>query len=323
MPYTDAWDNKGPLTYLLYAVGTGIDPDHGMLVVSVLNLLVVGVLAYRLALVLVRPAVAGPVVGVALGVLVHAPELTEALSLGFLLYLALVAARILVAGVPPGPVQAVLAGGCLAASTLLRANNALVLVPLCLVACVWLARGSMAALVRTLGWAAAGAVAVTAPIVLWLWRGGALGACLDAAYLGSLRWDLAWTTRVSNTIGLIMGDGPVLIAVWSLLLALTVRRAGRASRSGWPPRGQRRSVSSSRIRADRLLANRERARDLRPPGNEAAVRRSGGFTGAVGIRQDQAIWPSGWPVPGSIAVRCRRLRGHADRSAAAALLAGA
>lgn len=232
MPYTDAWDNKGPLTYLLYAVGTGLDPDHGMFGVAVLNLLVVAVLAYRLALVLARPAVAGPVVGVALAVLVHSPELTEALSLGFLLYLALVATRMLVADVPPTPVQAALAGACVAASTLLRANNVFSLVPLCLVACVWLARRSMSALVRALGWLAVGAVAVTTPIVVWLWRGGALGACLDAAYVGSLRWDLGWTTRVANTALLLGSYGVAPVAVWLALLVLTVRRAGRTSHRG-------------------------------------------------------------------------------------------
>lgn len=232
MPYVDAWDNKGPLTYLLYAVGTGLDPDHGMFAVAVVNLLVVAVLAYRLALVLVRPAVAGPVVGVALALLVYTPELTETLSLGFLLYPTLVAVRMLVADVAPTKVQAALAGGCLAAASLMRANNALVLVPLGLLACVWLARRSRVTAARMLGWLLVGATAVTTPIALWLWHGGALGACLDAAYTGSLGWELSWTTRIAHTADLIMGYGLAPLVVWLVLLVVTVLGVGRARRPG-------------------------------------------------------------------------------------------
>ncbi len=229
MPYTDVWDNKGPLTYLLYAVGTALDPDHGMFAVTVVNLLVVAVLAYRLALLLVRPAVAGPAVGVALALLVHTPELTETLSLGFLLYPALVAARMLVARVAPTTVQAALAGGCLAAASLLRANNALPLIPLGLLAGVWLFRRSATTGARTLGWSAVGAAVVVAPIALWLWQGGALGACLDAAYTGSLGWDLSWAQRITNTAELVV-SGPAQCVVWVALLAMTVRGAGCARR---------------------------------------------------------------------------------------------
>ncbi len=231
MPYVDAWDNKGPLTYLLYAVGTGLDPDHGMFAVTVVNLLVVAVLAYRLALVLVRPAVAGPVVGVATAVLVYTPELTETLSLGFLLYPTLVAVRMLVADLTPTKVQVALAGGCLAAASLLRANNALPLIPLGLMAAFWLVRRTApVTAARLLGWCAVGAAAVTAPIALWLWHGGALGACLDAAYTGSLSWDLSWTARLTNTTDLIMGYGLAPRVVWLALLVLTVLRVGRARR---------------------------------------------------------------------------------------------
>ena len=232
MPYTDAWDNKGPLTYLLYAVGTWMNPDHGMLAVSVVNLVVVGVLGYRLALLLTRPTVAGAVVGVALGMLVFVPELTEPLSLGFLGYLTLLATRVLVRGVRPTALQAVLAGGCVAASTLIRANNVLVLVPLGVVVVVQLARRAPAVAARVLGWLTVGVVAVTAPVAGWLWSGGALGAGLDAAYLGSMRWDRPLGTRVAETLRLVVGNGVAPVVVWVALAVLTVRRAGRAADPG-------------------------------------------------------------------------------------------
>ena len=104
----------------------------------------------------------------------------------------------------------------------------------------------------------------------------------------------------------ILADG-VVLAVPSGQAARLAGTAGVIAATAWEQLG--------------CLADRERARDLRPPGHEAAVRRSGGFTGAVGIRQDQAIWPRGRAVPGCVAISRRRLRGYAHSSAAGAFRA--
>ena len=102
-----------------------------------------------------------------------------------------------------------------------------------------------------------------------------------------------------------------------------LRTGPAAARPGRSGRGAGRRAQVGLQLAQRHLAHCQRARGLRPAGDQAAVRRGGGLAGAVGVRPDRAVGPARRPVPGDLAVGGGRLRRRPGRQAARAVPARA
>ncbi|MDR0285377.1 MAG: hypothetical protein LBI33_10895 [Propionibacteriaceae bacterium] len=184
-PYTDAWDNKGPLLYTLNYLGMLLNDRYGIFLIGFAATLATGILGYAFARLFASrlTAVAASVVTLlTVTYTLAGGNLTEGYALPFIVAALYLIAQAVVSGRFTWW-QSVVIGVCSAACFLLRINLVAPIVAfgLVLFVCTLVRRRVVAALQLAVH-VAAGAVLTIIPFVVYLAAKGALRACLEAAY---------------------------------------------------------------------------------------------------------------------------------------------
>jgi hypothetical protein len=190
--YLDVWENKGPLYYLINALGVRLDYWHGVYVLELIALVAGAVLMYRLARMLLNPWLASVAATVALTQLAKTlvgGDLVEEWAIPLQALAALAAFRA-VTEMGTRPVRRGLAlgltiGGLFA----LRPNLVAFAGVAALGLALYLAKSrAWSRLWRLAGTALAACAAVLGALGVWLAADGALGAALEAAYFDVVHW---------------------------------------------------------------------------------------------------------------------------------------
>lgn len=184
--YVDAWDNKGPLLYLLNVLGLAIHYQYGMLVVEAAAQLTAMALLYQTALRYTGRALATLATLLCwtlMSICLQGGNLTEEYSLPFLAYILYQTVCFFGDGYALPRRRIFWVGCAIGAVFLLRANNLALALTLALVLVLWLlTHRQWAMLGRVALFVALGFCCFLAPFALYLWRVGALEACIQACY---------------------------------------------------------------------------------------------------------------------------------------------
>ena len=188
--YTQAWDNKGPLLYMIEALGILINYSHGIYFLELLALFGTVVFLYKTAGLFVSRGVALPCAVVSMLSLITTLEggnLSEEYALPFTALAFYLIAKYLRSGLRLKAVEMMLVGMCISAVFLLRMN---ILAFLCVavlgVIVVLLKEKNYKELGKVFLFAFLGFAIFTAPFVIYLAAKGSLKACIDSAYLGAV-----------------------------------------------------------------------------------------------------------------------------------------
>lgn len=186
--YTGAWDNKGPLLYLIDALGILISYRNGIFLLEFVSLFAALLFLYKTAL-LFAPryisAICAAFSVMPLTVTLEGGNLSEEWALPFTAIAFYFIAKFFCQEYRLRRYEMMIVGACIAAIVLLRLNIIMFLAVAVLGVIIALVRRKR---FRTLGevflFALAGFLLFTAPFVIWLAATDSLAACLDAAYLG-------------------------------------------------------------------------------------------------------------------------------------------
>ncbi len=237
-PYTEIFDHKGPLLFVLQTIPQLVSGGYSTLalfVQQVLFLFACLLLAGRVAQELRAPAWLVQILYLALiGSLTGGGNLTEEYTNVFTFAGLLAVLRVFGEGLPRDAKGLFARAGVLGVMTMLcfltRANNALVLCAMTLtLAICLLARRRFACLARCAGGFAAGMAAAALPVALWLASYGALGASVYGSILHNLMY--AQTDGVGRVQMLLhsgYGHAAILMAALSCAGALALFRRSPA-----------------------------------------------------------------------------------------------
>lgn len=182
VPYRDAFDHKGPLVYLLDALGIAIHGVFGVWLLELFFLSVSAVFAYKIARRFAAPPAALFTASVA--ILWYTARcdsnFCETWSVPFLLAACYYWVRYRQEECRIGKRAAFFVGFCFAAVLLLKPNLTAIWMVFCLdVLIVFLCRRTWGALFSRVFFFLAGAAVLVLPILGWLWRAGALSEFYD------------------------------------------------------------------------------------------------------------------------------------------------
>lgn len=234
--YLDAWDNKGPLLYLINALGILIDYRYGICILEFITLFSSSVLLYKTAkMFLAREASLAcavacmmPLVG-----LLEGGNLSEEYALPFTLLAFYLIAKFLKNGFVLKRIEMIIVGCCISAVFLLRMNI------LAFLGCAVI--GVIIILIKNkefkkLGmvffYAFAGFCIFLVPFVAFLASTGTLKACIDTAYLGVLDsfegMTLFLRINVVNLMSLEMaGSGSLFLIICFVFFFILMAVAGK------------------------------------------------------------------------------------------------
>ena len=241
--YTQVWDNKGPLLYVINWLGVSINYYHGIYVLELIALLVTALFSYRLALLITKRnrVIATCATMFSMSLLVVTLEggnLSEEYALPFISIALFYAAKYFYNQLLLKWYEFVIIGCCFAAVLLLRANICAVFIPLFVVVCIArITHRQAKQLLVDIGWVLAGVALFLIPFIVYLWSNGALGRCVADAYMNALGdfEPISKLTHVSNTYKMIsktMMTGAPFVVVLFMITYLAVLRKRVISSSG-------------------------------------------------------------------------------------------
>lgn len=227
--YLEAWDNKGPLLYLIYALGILIDYRYGVCIIEFITLLSTILLLYKTAnLFLTKEASTVCAIACVMPFtkLLEGGGFSEEFALPFTILAFYLISKYLVNGFKLKKIEMVIVGACISAVFLLRMNI------LAFLGCAVL--GVIIILIKNKKYKDIGTVFVFAltgfvifliPFVVFLVSTGALKACIESAYLQTLGSfaDMTFMNRL-NAVNLMAqemaGSGYLYVMLLFLFLFL-------------------------------------------------------------------------------------------------------
>lgn len=230
-PYTEIFDHKGPLVFILQAIPQALSGGYSTLAIFVQQVLFLFVclrLLNRIAQDLGAPGLPVQLVYLALiAVNVGGGNLTEEYTNVFTLVGLLIILRTFKDGLPKDTkgifVRAAVLGGMNMLCFLARANNVLVLCVMTLLLAAWMLlerRWDM--LVCCMGGFAAGLAACALPVILWLAAKGALAESVYGAIVHNMMYaETGGGSRLGMLLKTDYGHKAILMAVLSLMGAAT------------------------------------------------------------------------------------------------------
>lgn len=234
-PYTEIFDHKGPLVFILQAIPQIFSGGYSTLAIFVQQVIFLFAclrLLERIAGELHAPGVIAQLVYLAVAAMnVGGGNLTEEYTNVFTLIGILIILRTFGAGLPKGsdgmlPRAAVLGGLCMLCF-LTRANNVLVLCAMTLAIAAWMLLARRAdLLVRCMGGFIAGMIACALPVVCWLACHGALAESVYGAIVHNMMYtQTGGGSRMEMLLRADYGHRAILMAALALCGAATyVRR---------------------------------------------------------------------------------------------------
>ena len=187
MPYRDSFDHKGPLMYLINALGLLISGKIGIWLLEFVTVFIILFLVYKLARLLECTCLTS----CAVVVLAMLPmfyyfnwgNVTEEYACVFIMLSLCIFVRYFHTGHVSSP-ELILCGLSFAAVCLLRINMAALWVVMCLGVLVHSIRNRQAGqLIRFILWFIAGAAIITVPVMIWIIRNNALDAFVKDYFL--------------------------------------------------------------------------------------------------------------------------------------------
>ena len=234
-PYTEIFDHKGPLVFILQAIPQILSGGYSTIMIFVQQvvflfacLCLLGMISKAFGV----PAIFSQLVYLALiAVNVGGGNLTEEYTNVFTLVGILIILRTFGKGMPEKTqgifARAAMLGAMNMLCFLARANNVLVLCAMTLALAAWmLFARRMDLLVRCMGGFALGLLAAALPVVLWLAHHGALAESVYGAILHNMMYaETGGGSRLRMLLGDSYGHRAILMAALSLAGAVTyVRR---------------------------------------------------------------------------------------------------
>lgn len=224
VPYTEAWDNKGPLLYALDRFGLALHGSTGIYALELLFAIVSAVIAWRIAS-LLSPSSVLAALSASVGLLplystFEAGNLAEEWALPFCLCVCYVALSFFFAPDTIRHWQIVSVGICVGAITLLRAN--ILTIPAVFLIGVILTLIMRHEFVQIVKWcllAILGIIIIAGPFVVYLAFHKALTACWNAAYGGVFRWSTTFSAQIASIGTLAISFKPKILFV---VIAITV-----------------------------------------------------------------------------------------------------
>ncbi|MCL1851855.1 MAG: hypothetical protein FWF88_02350 [Peptococcaceae bacterium] len=190
--YTEVWENKGPLLYLINMIGVSINYWHGIYFFEVIAFFVTLLFAYKTALVIVKnnrwvAVFAAAFSMLLLAVTLQGGNLSEEYALPFMSVALYFITKFYYNQWVLRIFEVILVGACFSAVFLLRANICAFFLAMILVTVFVLIRQKQGAvLLRTTVFVLVGMVLFLLPVLIYLIANNSLGKCIDDAYLNIL-----------------------------------------------------------------------------------------------------------------------------------------
>ncbi len=208
--YTEIWENKGPLLYVINLLGVSINYFHGIYWLELFTLFLALFFSYKTALFIAEnnkwiALIASVFSSLSLVYTLEGGNLSEEYALPFLCAGIYFVTKFFYNG-RLSCVETIFFGACAGATLLLRANLvAFFLAMLIVVPIVLVIKKKGVLFVKLLGLSLAGCVLFILPFGIYLFANNALGACLDSAYLGILSGfiDIGKMARLTNVIAMV------------------------------------------------------------------------------------------------------------------------
>ena len=186
--YTEAWDNKGPLLYLIYYFGFGLSGEFGVYLLEYLALLITTTVGYKTIKLITNSKALG-VIGIIYSMCAWMPTheqgtLAEVFALPFMTIGIYLFAKCVKNDIYLPKSNIILWGVCCAGLALLRLNILLVFLPLFIIIGILLIdKKEWKTLGKWLLYGIIGFAILVIPIAIYLLVNGALIECLNTAYL--------------------------------------------------------------------------------------------------------------------------------------------
>lgn len=189
-PYTGAWDNKGPLLYLIDALGIFINYRYGIFFLEILTLFITIIFFYKTALLFVprwTSLICAVFCMLPLTATLEGGNLSEEYALPFTAAAFYFIAKFFCNDFILKKYEMMIVGACIGAVFLLRLNILAFLACAVLgVIIVLIKNKNYNTLLTVSAFALLGFLLFLTPFVIYLIAKGAFVACIDSAYLGTL-----------------------------------------------------------------------------------------------------------------------------------------
>ena len=221
MPYRDTFDHKGPLIYLINALGLAINERIGVWLIEFVTVFVILLAAYRLARLLEcservsRIAVA--LTALASFYYFNWGNVTEEYACAFILLSLYIFTKYFQTE-QVSAAELALCGCSFAAVCLLRINMAALWAVMCigvLVHCIRKHEGKQ--LIRIVLWFLAGAAVLTAPVLVWLIRGGAFNAFIQDYFVFNILYSKGSVLHKLNVFAVFCSQAASVLTAAPLL----------------------------------------------------------------------------------------------------------
>ncbi|MDR1441559.1 MAG: hypothetical protein LBJ02_04095 [Bifidobacteriaceae bacterium] len=235
--YTEIWENKGPLYYLINALGVSINYWHGIWVLEFAALVGSALVMYRLARMALTPWLAGVAATAALASLAGTLMVGNLVEEWAMPFLAVSVWATFKTTLDQGghPVRRGVALGLAIGALLAMRPNLAAFACVAALGVAWylVKRGTWRPLWLLSGSAIVSCCALLGALAIWLASQGALAACLESAYFDVVHWDYSLAERLANAgvmlSGLRPGGGLVILALFLAgAAALVIRRVNYA-----------------------------------------------------------------------------------------------
>ena len=221
MPYRDSFDHKGPLMYLINALGLLISQKYGVWLIELITVFTVLLFVYKLARMLeCTPAASGVVVVLSMLSMFYYfnwGNVTEEYACVFIILSLYSFVKFFRTGSVSSP-ELILCGFSFAAVCLLRINMAALWVVMCLGVLVHCIRNRKAGqLVRFILLFLAGAAVLTVPVTVWLIRNHAMDAFIKDYFLFNILYCKSNLLHKINVFAVFCSQATSVLAVAPLV----------------------------------------------------------------------------------------------------------
>lgn len=230
--YTEIIDNKGPLLYLINALGLFINYDFGMFYIEYIFLCLGSFFAYKTAMMITKNNRWVSCFSVMFAMLLFIPTLqggnfTEEYAILFINIATYFIAKLLFNDYKLKKHELIIIGMCFAATFLLRANLCALYVAEIIVVLLYMIRDKKYKEVfNSAAFIIIGGIIFLTPFIIYLVKNNALSACLEIVYLGvrdSFGY-ISYTERIRKLGGLIILSDEVKVfsmIAFALIIFLT------------------------------------------------------------------------------------------------------
>lgn len=234
--YTGAWDNKGPLLYLIYYIGLTLGGEAGIYIIEYLALLITTIFGYKTIKLITNSKLLG-VIGTIYALCLWIPTnefgtLSEVFAMPLLMIGIYLFAKCILNNTMLSKKSIALWGFCSAGLALLRLNILLIFIPLFIIIAFILIKQKRS---KEIGiwilYGIIGFLVLTIPMIIYLCMNNALAECINSAYIQILNgFDSGTWLNKFKALGKMMsqlniatGAGIFIIAFILLSMALIIK----------------------------------------------------------------------------------------------------